>query len=157
MNEKDLVANPRRLRSLLNALIFALCETAGVAVYLIFKIDSPVTVGEKTVQTVLVCFLLILTLFMVFPVIMSLRSLYPRAILTVTDEKIILEKKREIALSELKEISVVKNGKKLIIKSETGEMITLNDGDVNIPLETLEYAIKLRAEKLSGKKSEEKI
>lgn len=152
MSENILVANPRKLRSLLLSLIFALFEALGLSLYFLLKIDSPVTNGEKIFQTALICFVLILTLFMGFSFVCCLRSLYPRAILTVSSEKIMLEKKREILISELESVSVVKNGKKLIIKSKNGEVITLNKGDVNIPLETLEYAINLRFKKFQSVK-----
>ncbi len=154
MGEKNiLIANPRKLRSVGNAFCFALGEAACVLLYFLVRIEDPVTNTEKALQTFYVCFLLVFTLFMVFPIVCSLRSLYPRAILTVTDDRIILEKKREISLSDLEKAETLKNGRKLYIKSRQGEVITLNRGDVNIPLETLCYAINLRAEKLSDENS----
>lgn len=163
MDKNILVANPRKLRSILDALCCALCEAAGILLFNILKIDNPVTVGEKTLQTVYVCVMLILTLFLGFTIVCSLRSLYPRAILTVTDDRVILEKKREITFAELSEAKTEKDGRRLVIKAENGDMITLNRGDVNIPLETICHAINLRAEEYrknsaeNGESAEEKI
>ena len=163
MDKNILVANPRKLRSIFDAFCCAAVEAAGIVLFYFLKIDNPVTVGEKTLQTVYVCFMLVLTLFMGFTVVCSLRSLYPRAILTVTDDRVILEKKREITFAELSEAKTEKDGGKLVIKSVNGDVITLNRGDVNVPLETLCYAINLRAEEYrknsteNGENAEEKI
>ena len=94
-------------------------------------------------QTAYVCGLIVLTLFMGTGVIFSLRSLYPRAILTVTDEKVLLEKKKEILLPDIESVSS-NGGKKLVIKAKDGDVISIRKTDVNVPLETIEYAINLR-------------
>lgn len=143
MKDNNLVANPNKIHCLLDTLIFAAAEAAGVLLYYFLKIDSPATNLEKGLQTAYVCGLIVLTLFMGTGVIFSLRSLYPRAILTVTDEKVLLEKKKEILLSDIESVSS-NGGKKLVIKAKNGDVISIRKTDVNVPLETLEYAINLR-------------
>lgn len=145
MNDNVLVANPNRMHCILDALMFFAAEACGAVLFFLFRADA-VTVSEKIFQTVLVCGFIILSYFMVPGFFFSLRSLYPRAILTVTDDRVVLEKKKEILLSDLDSVECA-DGKRLTVKAKNGDVISLRKTDVNVPLETLEYAIKLRAER----------
>lgn len=155
MNDNVLVANPNRLHCVIDALCFLLAEALGALCFFWLRTEQCVSLADKIGQTVLVCAFVLLSAFMLPGIVFSVRSLYPRAILTVTDDRVILEKKKEILISDIVSVESA-GGRKLTVRAENGDVISLRKSDVNIPLETLEYAIKLRAERIEKNESSEK-
>lgn len=133
-----------KIRNLIRQLVFAALTAACVLGIAALYIQQPKTDFYKILCVVLFSFFSIALAFTLTAFLNAVRNLFSGPTVILTNKKINVFYYGDILLSDITGITVDKNEKTMCVTLVSGKEITIKKMWVDIPLETLKYAISIR-------------
>ncbi len=133
-----------KIRNLIRQLVFAALTSACVLGIAALYIQQPKTDFYKILCVVLFSFFSIALAFTLTAFLNAVRNLFSGPTVILTNKKINVFYYGDILLSDITGITVDKNEKTMCVTLVSGKEITIKKMWVDIPLETLKYAISIR-------------
>lgn len=133
-----------KIRNLIRQLVFAALTAVCVLGIAALYIQQPKTDFYKILCVVLFSFFSIALAFTLTAFFNAVRNLFSGPTVVLTNKKINVFYYGDILLSDITGITVDKNEKTMCVTLVSGKEITIKKMWVNIPLETLKYAISIR-------------
>ncbi|PWM45672.1 MAG: hypothetical protein DBX47_03780 [Clostridiales bacterium] len=144
MNNIKLIVRRPKSKNFIKQGIFAvltgLCITGIVFLYL----HSPKTDLQKIICVVLFTVFSVAFAFTFTALLNAIRNIFSRPTVILDNEQIEVFRYGKILLSDIKSVSVDESKKTLFLMLKTGESIPIKKSIVNLPLETLGYAVNIR-------------
>lgn len=144
MNNVTMTVKRPKIRNLIRQLVFAALTAACVLGIAALYIQQPKTDFYKILCVVLFSFFSIALAFTLTAFLNAVRNLFSGPTVILTNKKINVFYYGDILLSDITGITVNKNEKTMCVTLVSGKEITIKKMWVNIPLETLKYAISIR-------------
>lgn len=144
MNNVTMTVKRPKIRNLIRQLVFAALTAACVLGIAALYIQQPKTDFYKILCVVLFSFFSIALAFTLTAFLNAVRNLFSGPTVILTNKKINVFYYGDILLSDITGITVDKNEKTMCVTLVSGKEITIKKMWVNIPLETLKYAISIR-------------
>ena len=144
MNNVTMTVKRPKIRNLIRQLVFAALTAACVLGIAALYIQQPKTDFYKILCVVLFSFFSIALAFTLTAFFNAVRNLFSGPTVILTNKKINVFYYGDILLSDITGITVDKNEKTMCVTLVSGKEITIKKMWVNIPLETLKYAISIR-------------
>lgn len=139
-------------KNILRILFFAAAEAAAAVGFKVLYNPEPVTMNEKTLAAVIFCVLMIFSLLSLGYIADSLRNIFGKAAVILTDETLWISKcEKEIQLKDITEMSIEKRKKAVLVISCGEFSAEIRDGLCELPLFTVKDAIQNRIDDLSNK------
>lgn len=133
-----------KIRNLIRQLVFAALTAACVLGIAALYIQQPKTDFYKILCVVLFSFFSIALAFTLTAFLNAVRNLFSGPTVILTNKKINVFYYGDILLSDITGVTVDKNEKTMCVTLVSGKEITIKKMWVDIPLETLKYAISIR-------------
>lgn len=144
MNNVTMTVKRPKIRNLIRQLVFAALTAVCVLGIAALYIQQPKTDFYKILCVVLFSFFSIALAFTLTAFFNAVRNLFSGPTVVLTNKKINVFYYGDILLSDITGITVDKNEKTMCVTLVSGKEITIKKMWVNIPLETLKYAISIR-------------
>ncbi len=144
MNNVTMTVKRPKIRNLIRQLVFAALTAACVLGIAALYIQQPKTDFYKILCVVLFSFFSIALAFTLTAFLNAVRNLFSGPTVILTNKKINVFYYGDILLSDITGITVDKNEKTMCVTLVSGKEITIKKMWVDIPLETLKYAISIR-------------
>ena len=144
MNNGTMTVKRPKIRNLIRQLVFAALTAACVLGIAALYIQQPKTDFYKILCVVLFSFFSIALAFTLTAFLNAVRNLFSGPTVILTNKKINVFYYGDILLSDITGITVDKNEKTMCVTLVSGKEITIKKMWVDIPLETLKYAISIR-------------
>ncbi len=144
MNNVTMTVKRPKIRNLIRQLVFAALTAACVLGIAALYIQQPKTDFYKILCVVLFSFFSIALAFTLTAFFNAVRNLFSGPTVVLTNKKINVFYYGDILLSDITGITVDKNEKTMCVTLVSGKEITIKKMWVDIPLETLKYAISIR-------------
>lgn len=144
MNNVTMTVKRPKIRNLIRQLVFAALTAACVLGIAALYIQQPKTDFYKILCVVLFSFFSIALAFTRTAFLNAVRNLFSGPTVILTNKKINVFYYGDILLSDITGITVDKNEKTMCVTLVSGKEITIKKMWVDIPLETLKYAISIR-------------
>lgn len=144
MNNVTMTVKRPKIRNLIRQLVFAALTSACVLGIAALYIQQPKTDFYKILCVVLFSFFSIALAFTLTAFLNAVRNLFSGPTVILTNKKINVFYYGDILLSDITGITVDKNEKTMCVTLVSGKEITIKKMWVDIPLETLKYAISIR-------------
>lgn len=144
MNNVTMTVKRPKIRNLIRQLVFAALTAVCVLGIAALYIQQPKTDFYKILCVVLFSFFSIALAFTLTAFFNAVRNLFSGPTVILTNKKINVFYYGDILLSDITGITVDKNEKTMCVTLVSGKEITIKKMWVNIPLETLKYAISIR-------------
>ena len=144
MNNVTMTVKRPKIRNLIRQLVFAALTSACVLGIAALYIQQPKTDFYKILCVVLFSFFSIALAFILTAFLNAVRNLFSGPTVILTNKKINVFYYGDILLSDITGITVDKNEKTMCVTLVSGKEITIKKMWVDIPLETLKYAISIR-------------
>lgn len=144
MNNVTMTVKRPKIRNLIRQLVFAALTSACVLGIAALYIQQPKTDFYKILCVVLFSFFSIALAFTLTAFFNAVRNLFSGPTVILTNKKINVFYYGDILLSDITGITVDKNEKTMCVTLVSGKEITIKKMWVDIPLETLKYAISIR-------------
>ena len=142
MNNVQMSARRPVIQNVLYGLMFLAAEAVLVTAYFFLRNPKPQTLGPRLAEAIFFCVMLIGSLFLVMAAANCIRNLLSPPTFLLNNEQIYLIG-RAVPLADVSKVELC-GGKLQITAGE--ETLTLKKTDVNVPLETIHYAIQIRRE-----------
>lgn len=144
MNNVTMTVKRPKIRNLIRQLVFAALTAVCVLGIAALYIQQPKTDFYKILCVVLFSFFSIALAFTLTAFFNAVRNLFSGPTVILTNKKINVFYYGDILLSDITGITVDKNEKTMCVTLVSGKEITIKKMWVDIPLETLKYAISIR-------------
>lgn len=144
MNNVTMTVKRPKIRNLIRQLVFAALTAACVLGIAALYIQQPKTDFYKILCVVLFSFFSIALAFTLTAFLNAVRNLFSGPTVILTNKKINVFYYGDILLTDITGITVDKNEKTMCVTLVSGKEITIKKMWVDIPLETLKYAISIR-------------
>ena len=144
MNNVTMTVKRPKIRNLIRQLVFAALTAVCVLGIAALYIQQPKTDFYKILCVVLFSFFSIALAFTLTAFLNAVRNLFSGPTVILTNKKINVFYYGDILLSDITGITVDKNEKTMCVTLVSGKEITIKKMWVDIPLETLKYAISIR-------------
>ena len=144
MNNVTMTVKRPKIRNLIRQLVFASLTAACVLGIAALYIQQPKTDFYKILCVVLFSFFSIALAFTLTAFLNAVRNLFSGPTVILTNKKINVFYYGDILLSDITGVTVDKNEKTMCVTLVSGKEITIKKMWVDIPLETLKYAISIR-------------
>lgn len=144
MNNVTMTVKRPKIRNLIRQLVFAALTAACVLGIAALYIQQPKTDFYKILCVVLFSFFSIALAFTLTAFLNAVRNLFSGPTVILTNKKINVFYYGDILLSDITGVTVDKNEKTMCVTLVSGKEITIKKMWVDIPLETLKYAISIR-------------
>ena len=144
MNNVTMTVKRPKIRNLIRQLVFAALTAACVLGIAALYIQQPKTDFYKILCVVLFSFFSIALAFTLTAFLNAVRNLFSGPTVILTNKKINVFYYGDILLSDITGVTVDKNEKTMCVTLVSGKEIKIKKMWVDIPLETLKYAISIR-------------